>query len=105
MVPILGPFGYNAWEFSGMDADEEEEDNSADLEAGDQEEEEGEDEDGIQRHKKKQFGFSKHYDAVALKVSRFWILLSQVARGKRDKSHNRYAYACITNDWNQSEVG
>jgi len=61
-VVLSGSYGYNAWEFTGADMDEDEED-SADM---DEDEQEG-DEDSAQQ-KKKQFGFTKHYDPVALKV-------------------------------------
>ena len=52
-----------------MDMDEEEEDGNADAEI--EGEEEGEDDEEALRHKKKQFGFAKHYDAVSLKVKHY----------------------------------
>lgn len=48
-----------------MDIDEEEEDNNADAEG----EEEGEEDEEALRHKRKHFGYSKHYDPVSIKVS------------------------------------
>ena len=62
---VLASFGYHGWTFTGADADEEEDDAGAD---GDQEEE-GEGDEEEAKNKKKQFGYSKHFDAVALKVS------------------------------------
>ncbi|XP_077973287.1 adenylate kinase 9-like [Styela clava] len=63
---IESPFGYQGWDFSGMDVDEEEEDNNADADVGVEGEQEEEDEEAL-RHKRKHFGFAKHYDPVALK--------------------------------------
>ncbi|XP_078492449.1 adenylate kinase 9 [Ciona intestinalis] len=66
MGKIEALFRYQAWDFSGVDLDEEEEDASAELEQMGDDMEEGEDEEAIS-HKKKHFGYAKHYDPVALK--------------------------------------
>ncbi|XP_076819346.1 adenylate kinase 9-like isoform X2 [Clavelina lepadiformis] len=63
---IQGMFGYKAWDFTGMDLDEEEEDVSAEIELEGGQEEEEEDEEAL-RHKRKHFGYTKHFDPVALK--------------------------------------
>ena len=61
-----------------MDADEEEEDLNAEMEFGDNPEEEGED-DELLKEKRKHFGYSKHFDPVALKVGLLATLFSSIA--------------------------
>lgn len=74
---FAGSFGYRPWSFTGVDLDEDEEDAGAD----DDQEEEGEDE--ASKNKKKMFGYSKHFDPVALKVKVCFNLLLILARIKQ----------------------
>ena len=74
--------GHHAWEFSGFDAEDEEEDfalldemnEGLQEEDNEEEEEDADDDEDTIRLKKRKFGCSKHFDIVHLKVV-VWIFI------------------------------